>query len=43
MRVHLQGDVSAGRFAQQLLTIGDGKIPADPTIGLINIPNPLPD
>ena len=39
MRVHLQGDVSAGRFAQQLLTLGDGKLPIDPTNGLINIPN----
>ena len=25
MRVHLQGDVSAGQFAQQLLSLGDGK------------------
>ncbi|CAF1191391.1 unnamed protein product [Didymodactylos carnosus] len=25
MRVHLQGDASAGRFAQQLLSLGDGK------------------
>jgi hypothetical protein len=39
MRVHLQGDVSAGYFAQQLLTLGDGKIPADPTSGLISIPD----
>ncbi|CAF4403118.1 unnamed protein product, partial [Adineta steineri] len=37
MRVHLQGDVSAGRFAKQLLAIGNGKIPADPVSGLINI------
>ncbi|CAF3061617.1 unnamed protein product [Rotaria sp. Silwood2] len=37
MRVHLQGDVSAGRFAEQLLAIGNGKIPADPVSGLINI------
>ena len=41
MRVHLQGDVSAGRFAPQLLAFGDGKVPADPTTGLINIPNDL--
>ena len=38
MRVHLQGDVSAERFSQQLLKIGDGKIPADPTTGLIKLP-----
>ncbi|CAF5117113.1 unnamed protein product, partial [Rotaria sp. Silwood1] len=37
MRVHLQGDVSAGRFAEQLLAIGNGEIPADPVSGLINI------
>ncbi|CAF1454121.1 unnamed protein product [Rotaria sp. Silwood1] len=39
MRVHLQGDVAAGQFAQQLLNLGDGKIVADPTNGLITIPN----
>ena len=39
MRVHLQGDVAAGQFAQQLLSLGDGKIGADPTTGLITIPN----
>ncbi|CAF4915242.1 unnamed protein product, partial [Rotaria sp. Silwood1] len=39
MRVHLQGDVFAGRFAEQLLTLGDEKIPADPITGLISIPN----
>jgi hypothetical protein len=39
MRVHLQGDVAAGQFAQQLLSLGDGKIAADPTSGLITIPN----
>ena len=38
MRVHLQGDLSADRFAQQLLTLGDGKVPIDPTSGLISIP-----
>jgi hypothetical protein len=37
MRVHLQGDVSAGQFAEQLLAIGNGKIPVDPANGLINI------
>ncbi|CAF3348294.1 unnamed protein product [Rotaria sp. Silwood2] len=39
MRVHLQGDVAASQFAQQLLSLGDGKIVADPTTGLITIPN----
>jgi hypothetical protein len=39
MRVHLQGDVAAGQFAQQLLSLGDGKIAAGPTSGLITIPN----
>ncbi|CAF1287602.1 unnamed protein product [Rotaria sp. Silwood1] len=39
MRVHLQSDVAAGQFAQQLLSLGDGKIAADPTTGLITIPN----
>lgn len=39
MRVHLQGDKSAGCFAEQLLTLGDSKLPADPTTGLISIPN----
>jgi hypothetical protein len=39
MRVHLLGDVSAGHFAQQLLTLGDVKVAADPITGLISIPN----
>ena len=39
MRVHLQDDVSAVQFAQQLLTLGDGKVPVNPTNGLISIPN----
>ena len=39
MRVHLQGDVAAGQFAQQLLNLGDGKIAADPANGLISFPN----
>ncbi|CAF4571758.1 unnamed protein product, partial [Rotaria sp. Silwood2] len=38
MRVHLQGDLSAGRFAQEPLTLGDGKVRVDPTSGLISIP-----
>ena len=39
MRVHLQGDVAAGQFAQHLLRLGDGKIAVDPSTGLITIPN----
>ena len=39
MRVHLQGDIAAGQFAQQLLSLGDGKIAADPIRELITIPN----
>ena len=39
MRVHLQGDIHAGHFSQQLLTLGDGKIPAESTSGLITFPN----
>ena len=39
MRVHLQRDIAAGQFAQQLLSLGDGKIAADPTTGLITILN----
>ncbi|CAF4500721.1 unnamed protein product, partial [Rotaria sp. Silwood2] len=38
MRVYLHGDLSAGRFAQELLTLGDGKVRVDPTSGLISIP-----
>ena len=38
MRVHLRGDASVGHFAEQLLAIGNGKIPNDPKSGLINIP-----
>ena len=37
MRVQLQGDVSAGQFAQELLTIGNGKVPVDAISGLIEI------
>jgi hypothetical protein len=39
MLVHLQGDVSAGHFAQQLLAVGNGKVPVEPTSGLISIPD----
>jgi hypothetical protein len=37
MRVLLHGDASAGRFAEQLLKIGDGQLPTDPTTGLIQL------
>ncbi|CAF4590788.1 unnamed protein product, partial [Rotaria sp. Silwood2] len=39
MRVHLQSDVSACHFAQQLLALGDGKVPVDMTSELVTIPN----
>jgi hypothetical protein len=39
MRVHLQGDMAAGDFAQLLLTLGDGKAPVQPTTGLMKIPS----
>ena len=38
MPVHLQGDLSTGRFAQELLTLGDRKVPVVPTSGAISIP-----
>ncbi|CAF1194971.1 unnamed protein product, partial [Rotaria sp. Silwood1] len=38
MRVHLHGDLCAGRFAQELLTLSDGKVRVDPASGLISIP-----
>lgn len=38
MRVHLLQDDSAQKFAKQLLNIGDGKIPADPTTNEISFP-----
>lgn len=37
MRVHLQGDVLAGQFAEQLLATGNGKMQADSANGLISI------
>ena len=39
MRVHLQGDANAGRFAGQLLTLGNGKAPVDPNTELISFPD----
>jgi hypothetical protein len=38
MRSHVQGDQSAGLFAQKLLMIGDGRVNEDPTTGLITLP-----
>ncbi|GFQ77387.1 ATP-dependent DNA helicase, partial [Trichonephila clavata] len=38
MRSHVQGDLSAGQFANKLLQIGDGKVPEDPSKGLIIMP-----
>ena len=39
MLVHLLGDVSAGQFVQQLLTVGGRKAPTDLASGLINSPD----
>ncbi|GFT45399.1 ATP-dependent DNA helicase [Trichonephila clavipes] len=38
MRSHIQGDLSAGQFANKLLQVGDGKVPEDPSTGLIIMP-----
>ncbi|GFQ89575.1 ATP-dependent DNA helicase [Trichonephila clavata] len=38
MRSHIQGNLSAGQFANKLLQIGDGKVPEDPSTGLIITP-----
>lgn len=38
MRVHLSGDTSVDQFADQLLTLGNGKAPVDPQTGLITFP-----
>ncbi|XP_075197650.1 ATP-dependent DNA helicase Pif1-like [Anomaloglossus baeobatrachus] len=38
MRVYMTGDVSAGLFLSQLLTIGDGKAPVNSTTGQITFP-----
>ncbi|GFV94736.1 ATP-dependent DNA helicase [Trichonephila clavipes] len=38
MRSHIQGDLSAEQFANKLLQIGDGKVPEDPSTGLIIMP-----
>ncbi|KAM4034540.1 ATP-dependent DNA helicase PIF1-like [Anomaloglossus baeobatrachus] len=39
MRVYITGDVSAGLFSNQLLTIGDGKAPVNSTTGQITFPS----
>ncbi|RCN48288.1 hypothetical protein ANCCAN_05577 [Ancylostoma caninum] len=39
MRVHLQGDVSAQSFAQQLLQLCDSKLPVDPDTDLVSFPS----
>jgi hypothetical protein len=38
MRAHLQGDASAGHFAQTLLQIGNGQVQASPATGNIQLP-----
>ncbi|GFQ64782.1 ATP-dependent DNA helicase [Trichonephila clavata] len=38
MRSHIQGDLSAGHFANKLLKIGYGKVPEDSSTGLIIMP-----
>jgi hypothetical protein len=38
MRVHLVGDTTAQTFANQLLTLGNGEIPTDPTTDTITFP-----
>ncbi|GFY41318.1 ATP-dependent DNA helicase [Trichonephila inaurata madagascariensis] len=38
MRSHIQGDLSAGQFTNKLLQIRDGKVPEDPSTGLIIMP-----
>ncbi|GFW22965.1 hypothetical protein TNCV_3647421 [Trichonephila clavipes] len=35
---HIQSDFSAGQFANQLFQIGDGKVPENPSTGLIIMP-----
>ncbi|GFY78394.1 ATP-dependent DNA helicase [Trichonephila inaurata madagascariensis] len=38
MRSHIQGDLSAGQFANKLFQIGDGKVPENPSTGFIIMP-----
>ena len=39
MRAHLQGDLENNNFAQQLLLLGDGKLPCDPITNNISFPS----
>lgn len=39
MRVHLLNDKSAGWFSEQLLALGDGKLPIEPKTGLVCLPS----
>jgi hypothetical protein len=39
MRVHLQGGVTAEHFDGELLTLGNGKTPVDPSTGFIRFPD----
>lgn len=39
MRVHLEKDVDAGRFASQLLMLGNGEIVKDPITDVIKLPD----
>jgi hypothetical protein len=39
MRVHLQGDSTAGHFAAELLAIRNREAPVDPRTGLIRFPD----
>jgi hypothetical protein len=38
MRVHLLGDTTAQNFANQLLKLGNGEFPTDPTSNMISLP-----
>uniref|UniRef100_A0A0B7BQ87 Uncharacterized protein n=1 Tax=Arion vulgaris TaxID=1028688 RepID=A0A0B7BQ87_9EUPU len=38
MRVHLQQDVNAGQFADQLLALGDGRLCKEPNTDTIKLP-----
>lgn len=43
MRVHFQPDASSARFAEQLLQLGDGKMPIDPSSKCITLPSDFCD
>lgn len=38
MRAHVQGDTSAGQFAQRLLQVGDGRVSEDASTGQVTLP-----